>query len=288
MTRSAGLQPRPDRGAPAPRWFALSSLLLAVLPLASCAGQRPARLWRDPPPSFSSSDPFSARVDAARRLLDDGLFDQARTAIESLCADGATHPLVPLMRAQLAEHDQDWPTCIAWAHKAVEASPGWGEPRILLARACLEAGRVGDADSAFADVDRLLPDSPWGPYGRAWVAARRLDQARAGELADEAIRRDPDHVPSLILRAGVARLTGDPATEERLLRRAVALGEPDAGPWARLGELAEAAGRRLDAARAYERAWDLRPSRDVARRRLELARLAGDAEATELWVQRTR
>ncbi len=262
---------------------------MAWLVLAGCsAGQRPARLWREASPPLSASDPHAAQVDAARHQLDDGLFDQARVAVERLIAEGAGHPLVPLMRAQLAEHDQDWPACIEWARRAVEASPAWGEPRVLLARACLEAGRVGDADAAFADVDRLLSDSPWGPYGRAWVAARRMDQKQAGELADEAIRRDPDHVPSLILRAGVARLTGDPATEERLLRRAVALAEPDAGAWQRLGELAEAGGRRLDAARAYERAWDIRPSREVARRRLELARLAGDAEAESLWRSRTR
>jgi predicted Zn-dependent protease len=266
------------------RWLLAAAY---VLLLAGCIdGNRPARLWRDPPPVVAS-DPFAARVDAARRQLEDGMFDQARLSVEQLIVDGAKHPLVPLMRARLAEHDEDWAGCISWAHQAVEASPSWGEPRVLLARACLEAGRVGDADAAFADVDRLMPDSPWGPYGRAWVAAKRMDQRRAGELADEAISRDPDHVPSLQMRAGVARLTGDPATEERLLRRAVALA-PDAGTWARLGELAEAAGRRLDAARAYELAWDVRPGRDIARRRLELARLAGDAEAEALWRDRAR
>jgi predicted Zn-dependent protease len=264
---------------------------IGVLLVAGCAGisgnQRPARMWRDSSAS-TTRDPHAAQVDEARRLLDDGLYDQARVAVDALIAGKATHPLVPLMRARLAEHDQDWPACMQWARAAVEASPGWGEPRILLARACLEAGRVGDADAAFSDVDRLMPDSPWGPYGRAWVATRRMDQARAGELADEAIRRDPDHVPSLTLRAGVARLTGDPATEEHLLRRAASLAEPDADIEARLGELAEAAGRRLDAARAYERSYDIRPSRETARRRLELARLDNDAAAEALWRERAR
>lgn len=266
-------------------------LLACAFLVAGCAGvsgnQRPARIWRDPA-GATARDPHAARVDEARRLLDDGLFDQARTAIDALIADKATHPLVPLMRARLAEHEQDWTGCMVWARTAVEASPGWGEPRVLLARACLEAGRVGDADAAFADVDRLLPDSPWGPYGRAWVASRRMDQARAAELADEALRRDPDHVPTLVLRANVARLTGDPALEERLLRRVSAIAEPDAGVEARLGELAEAAGRRLDAARAYERSYEIRPAREVARRRLELARLAGDADAVAQWEPRAR
>lgn len=265
----------------------LPALVALGLLVAGCAGaQRPAALWREQPASAAARDPHAARVDEARRLLDDGLYDRAKVAVEALIADHATHPLVPLLRARLAEQEQDWPGCMDWARRAVEASPGWGEPRILLARACLEAGRVGDADAAFADVDRLLPDSPWGPYGRAWVAARRLDQAAAAELADEALRRDPDHVPSLALRAGVARMQGEVGLEERLLRRAIALSEPEASLHARLGELAAADGRRIDAARAFERAYELKPSRELARRRLDLARLAGESELIRLWAER--
>lgn len=264
-----------------------SALAFAVLLLAACAGaQRPAALWR--PHAAAGTDPHAAQVETASQLLDDGLYDRARSEVEALLAADAVHPLLPFLRARLAAHDQDWPGCIVWARRAVEASPGWGEPRVLLARACLEAERIGDADAAFADVDRLLPDSPWGPYGRAWVASRRLDQARAAGLADEALRRDPDHLPSLALRAGVARLAGDSQVEERLLRRLAGLASDDAGVWLRLGELAEADGRRLDAARAYERSWELRPGPAAARRRLDLARLAGDAAAEALWAPRTR
>ncbi|MFM2055222.1 MAG: hypothetical protein RL456_3259, partial [Pseudomonadota bacterium] len=227
--------------------------LTAVLP--GCAGnQRPAAIWRQG--GAAPADPHAAQVDEARRMLDDGLYDRARIAVDALIADGAQHPLVPLLRARLAEHERDWEACILWSRRAVEATPAWGEPRVLLARACLEAGRVGDADAAFLDVERLLPESPWGPYGRAWVAARRLENARAAELADEALRRDPDHLPSLLLRAGTARLGGDAALEERLLRRAAVIAGGEAQLELRLGELAESAGRTIDAARAYERDWE--------------------------------
>lgn len=259
-------------------------LVVCALLAAGCAGQQPAALWRDP--AVPGADPQAARVEAVARLFADGLYDRARPEITALADEGAAHPLVPWLRARLAELDGDWEGCIAWSRRAAAANPTWGEPRVLLARACLEAGRVGDADAAFADVDRLLPDNPWGPYGRAWVAARQGEPARAAALADEAIARDPGHLPSLGLRATLARQLGEAALEERLLRVIAAAGDPDAAVLARLGELAAAAGRRLDAARAYERAWALRPSRELARRLAELARQGGDLAAAQAWDER--
>ncbi|MCS6970250.1 MAG: hypothetical protein NZ552_04475 [Planctomycetes bacterium] len=263
-------------------------LVIAGLCLASCAGeQRLARPWTAKP--AVAEDPAVARVDEARRLLDAGLVDQAQPIVEELLAAGHPHPLLPYLRAQLAERAQDWDGCMHWARRAVAANPAWGEPRVLLARACLAAGRIGDADAAFADVERLLPDSPWGPYGRAWVAAQRLELARAGELADEALRRDPGHAPSWQLRAQVAKLRGETAREEQCWQRLLTLlAEPDPAIFVRLAELAEGAGRRAEARRAYERAWELRPARDIARRLAELAHLEGDEAQAARWRERAR
>lgn len=258
--------------------------IVAILVPACTVRQHAVGIFAPAP--VVAPDRFSARVDAARRQFDDGSFEQARVSIDALIAEQATHPLVPFLRARLAERELAWEDCILWARRAVEASPGWGEARVLLARACLEAKRIDEADAAFADVDRLLPDNPWGPYGRAWVAARRMDIPRGVEFADEALRRDPDHRPCLELRANLARLAGDPAGEERILRRVEALGEPDVGVILRLAELAATAGRTVDATRRFERAYDLRPSGRIARRLLELARLAGDSAAERLWAAR--
>ena len=265
-----------------PLALGLAGLLAAT---AACAGrQHPVGIFAPAP--VLVPDLFSARVDAARRQFEDGNFASARATLDGLIADHAPHPLVPFLRARLAEHDLAWEDCILWARRAVEASPGWGEARVLVARACLEAKRIDEADAAFADVDRLMPDNPWGPYGRAWVAARRLDVARGVELADEALRRDPEHRPGLLLRASLARLAGDQAGEEHTLRRVDSLGEPDAQVIVRLAELAASAGRQIEAARRYERAYELRPSGDIARRRLELARLAGDSASERMWRSR--
>jgi predicted Zn-dependent protease len=286
MARGAGEGAGHRDGARGSDMRAVALIIAGIAVVASgCAGrQHPVGIFAPAP--VVAPDRFSARVDAARRQFDDGSFEQARATLDALIAERAPHPLVPFLRARLAEHDLAWEDCILWARRAVEASPGWGEARVLVARACLEAKRVDEADAAFADVDRLLPDNPWGPYGRAWVAARRLDVARGVELADEALRRDPDHRPCLGLRANLARLAGDPAGEERVLRRLDALGEPDAAVIIRLAELAATAGRPVEAARRYERAYELRPSGDLARRRLELARLAGDTTAERVWAAR--
>ena len=78
----------------------------------------------------------------------------------------------------------------------------------------------------------------------------------------------------------------DKEREETCLRRAGSLGDPDARQLARLGDLADEAGRQLDAARLYERSWTLKHSRQIARRRLELARRTGDVAAERLWSTR--
>lgn len=263
--------------------FGLVAVLACVI-LVGCAGpQRGAGIFAVP--TSAPEDRFSERVDQARQLFDDGLYDQARTAIAAMIVDGATHPLVPLLRARLAQQDEDWPDVIAWSRRAIAANPGASEARMLLATACMEVRRFAEADAAFADIDRLMPTNPWGPYGRAWVAAHQ-HMARAIEHMDEGLRRDPDFLPGLLLRAQLARWAGDKAREESCLRRAGALGDPDARQLARLGDLAEDAERLIDAARLYERAWALKPTRQVARRRLDLARRTGDAAAERLWSPR--
>ncbi|MEK7414496.1 MAG: hypothetical protein AAB263_14375 [Planctomycetota bacterium] len=253
--------------------------------LFGCAGnQRGAGIFAAPP--VRAEDPFLPRIDNARQLFDDGLFDQARTAIDALITDGAAHPLIPLLRAKLAQQDEDWPTMVEWSRRAVLADPGWTEPRVLLATACMEVHRFVEADATFADIDRMAPTNAWGPYGRSWVAARQQDMNRAIDLMDEGLRREPEFLPGLLLRAHLARWAGDKPREEFCLRRAAALGDPDPQQLARLGDLADEAGRQLDAARLYERSWALKHSRQIARRRLELARRANDAVAERLWSSR--
>lgn len=227
------------------------------------------------------------RVDAAQRLYNDGLYDRARQEVDHLLADGIRHPQVFLLKAQLLRQADDLDGAIPWCSKAVEASPAWIEPRILAAQIHLKRERYAAAGSLFEDIDRLAPKGPWGAYGQGVVAARRGDHAQAIMFCDRALERDPDHVPSLELRAQLARLTGDSVGEERLLARYVALQPLDPEARVRLGELAQAAGRVEDARRQLERAYELEPHPNIAAKLADLARFAGDAEDEHRWRLRS-
>jgi tetratricopeptide (TPR) repeat protein len=227
------------------------------------------------------------RVDAAQHLYTDGLFDRAREAVDGLLADGVRHPQVFMLKAQLLRQAGDLDGAISWCAKAVEASPAWVEPRVLAAQIHLARERYAAAASLFEDIDRLAPRGPWGAYGQAVVAAQRGDHAQAISFCERALERDPDHEPSIQLRAQLARLKGDTLGEERLLARYVALQPMDAEARVRLGELAQAAGRMEDARRQLMRAYELEPRPSTAAQLADLARLANDVDDERRWRQRS-
>jgi tetratricopeptide (TPR) repeat protein len=262
-------------------------LVLALLALAACG--QPGR--RGPlQPLFAPSAPADTgearRLDEVGRLWRDGLYDRARSELDALLAAGCSHPEALLLKARLLLQAGDSEAALPWLDRAAGASPLWAEPRILLAETYLTLERWGAAESVFADVERIAPQGPWGPYGMAAVAARRGDQARAIELCDRALERDPDHLPAVALRARLARATGDAAREEALLGRMVEQQPLEAEAWARLAELADAGNRREDARRRWERAWALAPRPATARALADLAERRGDGDEAARW--RTR
>ncbi len=226
-------------------------------------------------------------VDEATRLVEDGLFDRARTKVDALIAAASTHPSVPYLKARLMIQADDLEAAIPWCEKAVAASPTWIEPRLLLARVYLKLERPGSAGSVYEDIDRLAPWSAWGPYGVGWVAWMRGDKERASARFDEALKREPDHLPSLRVRAAIAQAVGDTAAEARCLSRALILMPEDPSLHLRLADLAQADQRNEDVRRHLERAWALDPRPATARRLADLARLRGDPEDLSRWTHRS-
>ena len=140
--------------------------------------------------------------------------------------------------------------------------------------------------AAAADLYRVYTSSSRGSlYGSVSYADYR-DFARATVLIDEALRRDPEHVPSLRLRARLAAMNKEPELEERLLGRYLARVPDSAGAYQRLGELALAGNRLEDARRAFLQAYELRPQPSTARHLAELAQRRGDALEARLWQER--
>ena len=266
----------------------LPTLISVTTLLVSCggSGHTGAGMFNDPARASAASLAEAQRVDAVRALYQDGLYDRARVALDQLLADGSRHPQAFLLKAQLTRQAGDPAGAIPWADQAIAASPAWIEPRILLAQIYLGLERWSAAADVFAAIERLAPKGPWGPYGQGAVAARRGDTAAAARFVDTALERDPDHLPSLELRVGLARMGGDRVTEERTLSRVAALDPNAAGVRVRLGELAQAAGRLEEARRHLLRAYELEPRPTTAQQLAQLARLLSDGPQEQYWNAR--
>lgn len=236
-------------------------------------------------PSLATIDE-AKRLDVVQGLYRDGLFDRARVALDQLLADGSRQPQAYLLKAQLTRQAGDFEGTIPWCGKAVEASPSWVEPRILLAQTYLKLERYSAAANVFADIDRLAPRGPWGLYGQATVAAMRGDHATATVFANQALEREPDHGPSIQLRAQLAKLAGDATTEERMLVRLTVLDPLDPNVRVRLGELAQSGGRLEDAQRQFLRAYELEARPSTAAKLADLARLTNDPDGERRWNAR--
>ncbi len=272
------------------RDFLLPTLLACgVLAAAGCArdsGHTGSGMFNQPPRPTAATLDDARRIDEVQRIYRDGLFDKARAAVDKLIAEGSGHPQVFFLKATLTRQAGDDEGAIPWCNRAIGASPQWIEPRILLARIYLKLERWTSATQIFADIDRLAPSGPWGPYGQGAVALMRGDRATAQTFFDTALQRDPDHLPSLGSRAQLARLAADAAVEERTLSRIAGLEPLDPDVRVRLGELAMAAGRNEDASRQLLRAYELDASPEIAQKLAALARRTGDVDGERLWTRR--
>lgn len=268
-------------------------LLLSTLALAGCGGgpgDERAR-WvgpfaEDKHQASAASLEESRKLDEIRQLVDDGLYDQARTKLDALLATDAVQPQAFFLKAKLHRQQGEHEQALPWCDRAIAASPYWIEPRVLLAQSYLKLKRLAAAENVFGDLDRLAPKMAWGPYGMGAIAAMRGDLKRATSLIDDALGRDPRHAPSLRVRANLAAQSGDAEFEERLLGRY--LTEAPGAAWAhsRLGELAISANHLEDARLSFLHAYDLQPDAGTARRLAELAQRRDDHAEARLWQER--
>ncbi len=298
-------------GGPEVLWRGVAALGVIIFALSAC-GERQQnvneqRSWivrRDDVP-FGETRPApdaqvvaqANRVDALEKLFADGRDGECRTQLAQFFADGGDHPRAHDLHGRLLVLEGRYADAAEAFARAVAGSPRWLPPRLAQAECYLELKRPGAAASVYAELDRLMPEAPWGPWGMGaiateapwgpWgmgaIAAMGNDRERAIALLDEALRRDPDHVPSLRSRASLANMMGDAAREESLLLRAAGH-DPDHAPtWLRLGALAESDNRLRDAESHLMRAHALTRDPRLAKRIAQLADRRGDPAAAARW-----
>jgi tetratricopeptide (TPR) repeat protein len=228
----------------------------------------------------------SRQVDELERLLDDGRDGEVRARLATYFAEGGDHPRAHLLAGRLLYGEGEWAQAVPHFQRAVAGSPRWYEPRHWLAQSYLRLERPAAAESVYEEVDRLLPEAPWGPWGMGTVAWQRGDTERGIQLLDEALRRDPNHAPTLRTRAAIAAIGNDAERERDLLERYL-VQRPDDGEAAfRLGELAAANGRPDEARRRFTDAWELTGDPVAAKRLAEAAERERDHAAARTWRAR--
>ncbi|MFW5699238.1 MAG: tetratricopeptide repeat protein [Planctomycetota bacterium] len=259
---------------------------MLLLGLAACA--RDFGALRQPTVTEATLQQ-SAVMDEIEAMLDLGDYRAAEARLAEALGTGFHHPRAYLLRGRLALGQggkQRAEAAIPWFERAVEASPGWFAARTALGQTYLEAQRYAAADAVFAELDRLYPEHPVGPYGRGVIAETRGSEEAAAQFLDQALQRDGAFAPALRARAYLASQQGDAQAHRRLLERYLAARPGDAEAHLELGGVLEAAGRLEDARRSFERSWKLFPSKRTARRLAELARRRGRPQAAAQWEQR--
>ena len=246
--------------------------------------RRPNSAFAENPPKPTSDELAKSRaMDELEHLVADGRDGEARRRLAEYFAQGGDHPRAHYLAGRMAVGVGDNDDAITHFAKAVAGSPHWIAPRLDLAQCYIRLDRTAAAENVYQDVEHLLPDAPWGPWGMGVLAWQRGDTARGLALLDEALRRDPTHAPSLRSRAAIARIGNDAEREGDLLERYLVQRPDDAEAHVRLGDLAVSNNRLVDAERHFTDAWELSGDPTIARRIADLALRRGDTDAVKHW-----
>ncbi len=231
----------------------------------------------------------AATMDSIRAFIDAGNISRAQSALDQAFADGFKHPMAYFLQGRISMSEGDAESAAAsipWFEKAITASPGWVEPRLLLAQACIRDNRLRRAEQLFHDIDTLIPHSATGPYGLGLIDSLDGLQEQAVAHIDEALKRSPDYGPAIILRAQLAGKQNQEGLQRSLYERYIAIDPQHAGAHLALGKLYQKNGRLDDAWRSFKRSYALQANSDTARLLAELANLRNDQEQQQFWLKR--
>lgn len=211
------------------RWPA-GLIAVAVIALGTVAWRSPLEAERDALERSLRREPSSFAGPGVRAAL-------------------ARHPMDAYLQLLAGSYaiSRDDPSGLRFVARAMELSPNWHAPHLLLARAMVARGRRGQAkvelgealrrapDHAFAvadvalrlspplddaEMDHMAPRDPSGIVFLDYLATREGTTPAIAAVADEVqLRRDPNQRGPLMRRAAEARAAGDLGRAEGLCAR---------------------------------------------------------------------
>lgn len=198
-------------------------------------------------------------------------WDEAITAYESVIIqapdDWAAHIGLGWARYERGDSLQ---AAMSEFQGAINAPNSQGNGQLAIAQALTREKRFEEADAWFAQALALHPDNP------GWYVARGNAARQAGNLAlalavyQEALTRFPDFGYAYYEIAQAYRLNEQSAQAIVAIERALALiAPPNAGYYARAGNIYEWAGDKNQALYAYRQALQIDPQNAEARKGVE-------------------
>jgi tetratricopeptide (TPR) repeat protein len=153
---------------------------LAAMGATATAARLLTALATNPNRTMGVQSRATALIDAARLWLDAGAPDLASEAL-----DGATRLMpddreIPLVRADIAAAEGDWPAALAALDARLAVAPEDAPARALRAAALR---RSGDPETARDEADRALSDAPGLPAALFEAAAARAELGQDAEAA---------------------------------------------------------------------------------------------------------
>ncbi len=234
---------------------------------------RPQRRWASPVQTVmlsaalllvGCSEPSSEELLAsARKHLAAHEPEAARLELKTLLQSAPESGEARLMLGKLMRDVGEWASAEAELRRALEARQPEATVLPLLAETMLAQGKSSQLLQQFGKTD--LADAAADAELKTQLAAATAadgDNAGAGALLDSALRRQPDLVPALLLRAKLSAQSGDVALAlkqvDALLQR-----NPDAAlAWSLKGDLLAHAGAQTDmtaAAAAWRKSLERMP-----------------------------
>jgi putative PEP-CTERM system TPR-repeat lipoprotein len=261
-------------------------------------------------PGFPDALLAQARLAAA-----EGKYDDAAGLLERVIAASPGNADAWMLKGDL-ERWRKQPGAPATYQKVLELDPENVTARINIASMHVGAGELDAAQEELGRAQKLAPKAPMVKYMEGLIKFRRGDRAAALATAEETLKSNPEHGPSVLL-AGVAAFTvaaypkaqayldrsvelapanlelrkllalsfaraGDPRRALNLLAAARAMGANDAGTLSLTGEFALQNNDPVMAREFFEKAVQADPASADARTGLAASRLAGGDTAGAL------